>query len=154
MPAPRRGVWRNMVEAPLGHGIAVAALVSGAAIAASAVTSWTPSRSIDDLPVWVAACVGVLYLLGGVATVVALQWRGSDVSRGWDIHRGGLWFIAAGHLLYVVIVAGQHPLAVTSWSGPLAIAAACMVKAIQIGRRERDVREDLARITGERSGRP
>lgn len=145
MPHLSRTVGRILRE-PIGHPVAAFMAISGLALIVSAGTAWRPSPSIDALPSHISVIIGILYLAGGVVALIGMQWRASNVSRGWDTERFGWWLLSSGLVFYTIIVASSHPESLLSWGSPASLALGLVLKTIALFVRERQDREDRERI--------
>jgi protein-S-isoprenylcysteine O-methyltransferase Ste14 len=113
----------HLLAHPFELGFAAWGVIAGSAGVLSAFSDATVSASIDRLPDWLAAIVGVMLVIGGL-----LIWRGllddsEDLMVGWRFERVGLILSMAGWGGYGFTVAAMNPGAVLSWSvAPLVVA--------------------------------
>lgn len=139
-------ILHRILREPIGHPVAAFTMLSGLALITSAGTTWQPAPAIDALPPHISVFIGALYLCGGAIALIGMQWRGTNVSRGWDTERLGWWLITAGLLFYSIIAAYIHPASIISWGSPAALAFGCGLKTVALLVRERQDRGHRDRI--------
>ncbi|MEV4093780.1 hypothetical protein [Streptosporangium saharense] len=104
------------------------------------------SASVNALlPMPVVRAWGALQLLAGVLMVTGILLpyvRSRALVLGWRIERAGLWPLAATAATYAVVVLAYSGTRALYPAGVyLAIAVACLARAVAVTRRERELRQ-------------
>ena len=103
MPRGRRITWRDRVLThPNDHAVAILATVFGVLMALTPLTGLGPSKVMEQMPLWLVFLSGASMALGGVLTLVGLQWPKEPVSDGWAIEQAGWSGVFAGLASYAI----------------------------------------------------
>jgi len=127
---------------PLDMTVALIAFGFGLLVAISvASTTFSPSKSMDQMPLVVVVLVAVFLTSGGAISLVGLNWSGDEVSKGWALERFGWLLSLGGFAVFAISVSWHYPGSVFSWGMPLALSIGCLLRFISLVLIERSTRK-------------
>ena len=129
--------------------VAILSLLFGVlALASLTFHGFTPSKSVENLPVlWVVLVAGFLSG-GGMLTLIGLNWAGEDVSTGWALERFGWLVTAGGFTAYGITVLSQYPESVFSWVAPLILGLGGVLRCWSLFKLEQNTRLSILQPGG------
>lgn len=113
------------------------------AIIATIAHDHSASPSLDQLPTGLAAIVGLMLILGGGGIIHGLFDNSDDLMVGFRRERMGLVLKASGWASYGACIVWISPGAIMSWSLPVFMIAACLLRVEATRRTEADERSRL-----------
>lgn len=142
--------WDRMLVHPMDTTVALVSLIFGILAAVSLFTSaFTPSKSMDQMPLLVVMLVSSFLAAGGVLSIVGLNWHGDDVSTGWALERFGLLLSGGGFVAYAISVSWHYPESIFSWIVPLMLGLGGLLRFVSVLMIERHTRRTIAEVKGE-----
>lgn len=142
--------WDRLLVHPMDTGVAVLAIQFSALIAVSVmVPGFVPSKSMDQLEMWVVILVAAALGNGGLLAVIGLNWRGDEVSHGWALERFGWILAASGFAAYSLTVLTHFPDSLFSWAVPAALGLMSGLRLWAVFKIERSMRHTIALVEGE-----
>lgn len=133
--------WDRLLVHPMDTGVALLAIQFAALITLSLmVPGFVPSRSMEELEMWIVFLVAASLGTGGLLAVVGLNWRGDEVSHGWALERFGWILASAGFAAYSVTVLTHFPGSLFSWAVPAALSLMSGLRLWSVNQIERNMR--------------
>jgi hypothetical protein len=108
----------------------------------------TVSPSMDRLPVYLAAPIGLLLLAGGALIFRGLFDDSDDLMVGWRYERSGLILSIGGWGLFGIIVFLANGYAILSWGLSATVVTASVLRYWATVRSERRTRHDIHQARG------
>jgi cobalamin synthase len=102
------------------------------------------SPSLDRLPTGLAALVGLMLVLGGGGIIHGLFDNSDDLMVGFRRERMGLVLKASGWASYGACIIWISPTSILSWSLPVFMVAACLLRIEATRRTEAEERKNRA----------